>query len=231
MVTGRLDEAQEWLTRSLETHDADAKPFMRLVSAADRVLSATYSGSRDNGPLIAELLASIPESPTAHGAYAWYGAAEAIINEDPLEARRRAQRRARRGRERGGMVRHRDKRASSSASIDARHGEVDAAVAAYRWLLPWWRRAGEYSVLWTLLRSIAQLLDRLGKPRAAAVLLGAVAAPGSGHDVFGDDALRLADLATRLEASLGDDFAVARAQGAGLDVGAAAALAAAELEP
>ena len=118
-----------------------------------------------------------------------------------------------------------------AASIDARHGEVDAAVAAYRWLLPWWRRSGEYSVLWTVLRSIAQLFERLGKPRAAAVLLGAVTKPGAGHEVFGDDAVRLADLATRLEAELGADFALARAEGAGMDVEAAAALAASELEP
>ena len=49
---------------------------------------------------------------------------------------------------------------------------------------------------------IAQLLDRLESPRAAGILLGAVTAPGSGHEVFGDDALRLADLATRLESAL-----------------------------
>ncbi len=67
-------------------------------------------------------------------------------------------------------------------------------------------------MLWTLLRSIAQLLHRLGKPRAAAVLLGAVTAPGSGHEVFGDDALLLAELAGRLEVELGDDFTVARAR-------------------
>ena len=86
-------------------------------------------------------------------------------------------------------------------------------------------------MLWTLLRSIAQLLHRLGKPRAAAVLLGAVTAPGSGHEVFGDDALLLTELAGRLEVELGDDFTVARLEGAGLDVEAAAALAASELGP
>ena len=229
MVTGRLDEAQEWLARSLETHDAAAKPVQRLMAATDRVLSATYSGSGGTSVLVEELLASIPEGPTPHGAYAWHGAGEAVMRDDPLEARRRAQRALDEAEVTGawfvtGIA------GTLAASIDARHGEVDAAVAAYRWLLPWWRRSGEYSVLWTLLRSIAQLLERLGKPRAAAVLLGAVTAPGSGHEVFGDDALLLADLATRLEADLGEDFTVARAEGSGLDVEAAAALAASELE-
>jgi hypothetical protein len=229
MVTGRLDEAQEWFARSLETHDAATKPVQRLMTMTDRVLSATYSASPDIGRLVEELIANIPEGPTPHGAYAWHGAGEAIMNEDPPEARRRAQRALDEAEITGawfvtGIA------GTLAASIDARHGEVDAAVAAYRWLLPWWRRSGEYSVLWTLLRSIAQLLDRLGKPRAAAVLLGAVTAPGSGHEVFGDDALLLADLAGRLEVELGDDFRVARAEGAGMDVEAAAALASSELE-
>jgi hypothetical protein len=230
MATGRLDEAQEWLARSLETHDADAK-----TGAAARVLHRSCAVCDllrvpRQVRFVPELLASIPDSPTPHGAYAWYGAAEAIMNEDPLEARRRA-RRALDEAEVTGAWFVTGIAGASVASIDARHGEVDAAAAAaYRWLLPWWRRSGEYSALWTLLPSIAQPLDRLGRPRTAAVLLGAVTAPGSGHEVFGDDALRLADLATRLEGPLGDDFADARAEGAGLDVEAAAALAASELE-
>ena len=230
MVTGRLDEAQEWLARAIDSDDADTKPIQRLISLTDRVLSATYSGSNDMSGLVEDLIASIPDLPTPHGAYAWHGAGEAVMREDPLEARRRAQRALDEAEVTGawfvtGIA------GTLAASIDARHGEVDAAVAAYRWLLPWWRRSGEYSVLWTVLRSIAQLFERLGKPRAAAVLLGAVTKPGAGHEVFGDDAVRLADLATRLEAELGADFALARAEGAGMDVEAAAALAASELEP
>ncbi len=109
MVTGRLDEAQEWLARSLETHDADSRPVQRLMTMTDRVLSATYSGSPDTGRLVEELIANIPEGPTPHGAYAWHGAGEAIMNGGSARGPAARATRPRRGRDHGGVVRHRDR--------------------------------------------------------------------------------------------------------------------------
>ena len=55
-----------------------------------------------------------------------------------------------------------------------------------------------WSTQWTMLRSIAGLLDRLGRPHDAAVLTGSVLATRAGHRIFGEDEAALAELGTRL---------------------------------
>ena len=65
---------------------------------------------------------------------------------------------------------------ASKASIDARSGDPAAAAEDYRRLITHWRRAGMWSTQWTMLRSIAGLLARLGRLAEAAVLEGAVRA-------------------------------------------------------
>ena len=52
---------------------------------------------------------------------------------------------------------------ASKASIDARVGDPTVAAAEYRRLITHWRRAGMWSTQWTMLRSIAGLLARLGR--------------------------------------------------------------------
>ena len=79
-----------------------------------------------------------------------------------------------------------------------------------------------WSTQWTMLRSIAGLLPRLGRDRDAAVLLGAIQATEAGHRVFGADEVALLDLDRRLRATLGSaDYEAALAQGASLDGDAA----------
>ena len=48
-----------------------------------------------------------------------------------------------------------------------------------------------WSTQWTMLRSIAGLLARLGRHRDAAVLEGAVRATAAGHRIFGADEVAL----------------------------------------
>jgi hypothetical protein len=111
---------------------------------------------------------------------------------------------------------------ASKASIDARIGDPVAAAEDYRRLIDHWRRAGMWSTQWTMLRSIAGLLARLGRHRDAAVLEGAVRAPGTGHRIFGADEVALAELGAALRAALGDDaYEAARRDGAALDGDAA----------
>jgi hypothetical protein len=99
-------------------------------------------------------------------------------------------------------------------------------VAEYRWLIPHWRRAGMWSTQWTMLRSIAGLLARLGLPYAAAVLLGAVRATDEGHRIFGADAAAHTQLDAELRRALGDDgYQSALDEGAGLGGDAATDLA------
>jgi hypothetical protein len=73
-----------------------------------------------------------------------------------------------------------------------------------------------------MLRSVAGLLERLDRPRDAAVLEGAVRATTAGHSIFGSDEAALAELGQRLRAALGDDaYEDARREGAMLDGDAA----------
>ena len=96
------------------------------------------------------------------------------------------------------------------------------AAAEYRRLIHHWRRAGMWSTQWTMLRSIARLLDRLGRHRDAAVLEGAIRATAAGHRLFGADAEALDALGEQLRDALGDEaYEEARRQGAVLDGDAA----------
>ena len=111
---------------------------------------------------------------------------------------------------------------ASKASIDARIGDPMVAAADYRRLIIHWRRAGMWSTQWTMLRSIAGLLARLGRHHDAAVLEGAVRATAAGHRIFGADEVALTELGAQLRAELGDDaYEAARRQGAVLDGDAA----------
>ena len=95
-------------------------------------------------------------------------------------------------------------------------------VDDYRRLITHLRRAGMWSTQWTMLRSIAGLLDRLGRHRDAAVLEGAVRSTAAGHRIFGADEAALDELGARLRAALGDeDYRAALDEGATLDGDAA----------
>jgi hypothetical protein len=72
-----------------------------------------------------------------------------------------------------------------------------------------------WSTQWTMLRSIAGLLARLGHDRDAAVLLGPIHATQAGHRVFGADEVALRELGRRLPETLGSDaYEAALAEGA-----------------
>jgi hypothetical protein len=74
----------------------------------------------------------------------------------------------------------------------------------YRRLIDHWRRAGMWSTQWTMLRSIAVLLARLGQPHDAAVLAAAIRATSAEHRLFRDDeVVALDDLDARLRDALG----------------------------
>ena len=106
LVSGQLDEAEHWFAIALEAPDADAAPVQWLVTATDRALAAAYAKSPQSLDLTEALVARIPDHPTPHGAYAWHGAAEAVMDDDPAEGAPSRSARARRGRGDGGVVRH-----------------------------------------------------------------------------------------------------------------------------
>src|SRR5262245_15941860 len=111
---------------------------------------------------------------------------------------------------------------ASKASIEARFGDPLGAASDYRRLINHWRRAGVWATQWTMLRSVASVLGRLGRPREAAVMVGAVRAARGGHRIFGQDEATLAELDVQLRRALGDEaYDAAIAEGSALDDDAA----------
>jgi predicted ATPase/DNA-binding SARP family transcriptional activator len=220
LFRGELDAAAALYHAASERvnpHD----PARPIVSGASEILALGYAG-RDAtaSERIEALLERVPPD-TCYAAYAWYCAGEADMSANPERARTRFAR-ALEIAERTHTSFVIGTAGASKASLDARHGDPSQAAADYRRLILHWRRAGMWSTQWTMLRSIAGLLGRLGKHRDAAVLEGAIRATLAGHRIFGADEVALNELSRSLESAMGPDaYADAVRTGATLDGNAA----------
>jgi tetratricopeptide (TPR) repeat protein len=220
LFQGRLDEAVTWYRRA---RDAAAEgTFARLLAAGTELLALGYAGDPSAPDRARRLLDEIGDSRSACAAYVWFCAGEADLFLDPERAMIRLTRAIE-------LAELTDASfvtgvaGASRASIEARLGDPTVAAGDYQRLVSHWRRAGVWSTQWTMLRSIAGLLARLGRPRDAAVLAGAVRATHSGHRIFGADDTALTELGTRLRVELGDEeYQAATEEGAALDDDAAA---------
>ena len=91
----------------------------------------------------------------------------------------------------------------SLASLEARHGDANASLPAFREIIDHWRRTGDWVHMWTTLHNLLVLFVRLGAPEPAAVLLGAFDTARTGAPPYGADAERI-DAARRwIERTLG----------------------------
>ena len=215
LFQGRLDEATAWYRRAGEAAGSDRA--QRLLASSTGVLALAYAGDPTAVDAAAEVLAEVGEGRSPYAAYAWFCAGEAELSVDVERARARFVRALELA-----ELTHASFVAgvagASKASIDARFGDPLTAAEDYRRLITHWRRAGMWSTQWTMLRSIAGLLARLGRHREAAVLVGAVRATQAGHRIFGQDEAALTELGSQLRAVLGDDaYTVALDEGADLD--------------
>ena len=202
LFQGHLDNAAAWYRRARDAAADDAP--QRLFAASTELLALGYAGDPAALELSARLLSEVGDAPTPHAAYVWFCAGEADLLFDPDRAKARFTQALQlaemtRASFVAGLA------GASKASIEARIGDPLAAAEAYRRLLTQWRRAGFWSAQWTVLRSIAGLLARLGRHRDAALLEGAVRATPFGHRIFGADAAALEELGAQLRMVLGDD--------------------------
>ena len=219
LFEGRLAEAVEWYRRAVETAVDD--PAQRLIAAASEVLARSYGDDPTARALADGLLADVGTTVNPYAAYVWYCAGEADLATDIERAKARLTHAIHLA-ELTNAAFVTGIAGASRASIDARHGDPVAAAQEYRQLIVQWRRAGVWSTQWTVLRSIAVLLERLGRPRDAAVLEGAVRAGAAGHRIVGADAVALSELGARLRGLLGEEpYDSARREGAMLDGDAA----------
>lgn len=225
LVDGRLDEAIIWYRRAAAAATESGDPSEAVYAAATELLARAYAGDPSAPARADRLVAEVGRAETTYSAYTFYCAGEAALGVDDDLARVRLTRAVELA-ERTGASFVTGLAGASRASIEARVGDAEVAAAEYRWLIPHWRRAGVWSTQWTMLRSIAMLLGRLGRWHEAAVLEGAVRATDEGHRIFGADEQALASLAAAAERALGGDaYREALGAGAALDGDAAASLA------
>jgi len=215
LFEGRLDDALDHYRRTLAV--APKGSARCVVTGGTEVLALAYAGRPDADDRAAALLEEVAGGTGPHAAFAWYCAGEADLAARPERARERFARALELAEATGahfvsGVA------GAADASIEARIGDPAEAAKTYRRLLTHWRRAGVWATQWTMLRSVALLLETLERHDAAAVLLGALRATSEGHRIFGDDEVALTQLADRLRGVLGDEgYATATSHGAVLD--------------
>lgn len=217
LIDGRLDASAAWCRRSADEAIERGDHAEHLLAASTLLLALAYAGDPSAGQLAEELIAEHGAVETPYTAYLWYCAGEAVAEHDRALARTRLVRAVGIA-ERTGTAFVAGVAGATRTSIDARYGDPIAAADDYRRLIVAWRRAGMWSTQWTMLRSIAGLLARLGRAWEAAVLIGAILGTEQGHRIFGSDELVLGALADRLRADLGErGFEAAMRAGAQLD--------------
>ena len=118
-----------------------------------------------------------------------------------------------------------------AASLRARHGDPREALRSFRDMIDHWRVAGDWTHLWIGMRSLVELLARLGANAPAVVLHAAVVSAHTAPPPFGADADRLHAVAADLEDRLSPEaLAAGRARGEAMADQEAVALARAEID-
>jgi predicted ATPase/DNA-binding SARP family transcriptional activator len=106
----------------------------------------------------------------------------------------------------------------SLAGLYARHGDAATALGYFRQVIPQWRQAGAWTPQWVTIRTLIDLLTRVGACRDAATLYGAATSATTGAPPYGADADRMREIAARLQDTLtATGFRACAAQGERLD--------------
>ncbi len=223
LAHGALERAIARLEQAAGLTDAMNDPIRQAETYGTLAICMAYAHRAGAIELTDSVAADMAAEPAAV-ARAWchYASGECRIDTDPAAARRHLERAVELARA-GGSTFIEGIAGASLASLDVRSGHTDTAIENYRWLLPLWLRAGLQTPFWTGMRAVVELLMRAGEPTAAIRLLGAVMTPGAGHDVYGDDAVRLEAMRAELETRAGAEvFQAEFTRGSGLDEAAAA---------
>lgn len=212
---GRLEDADRRAAELVDSARSAGSAYFGALGHVYRAFAATYEGRLEDA--MAWLEAGWPDAdaagaPTMRAGY-WHLEGEVRLDDDPeaaLAALRSAIEIAQSVRNRfiEGVAR------VSAASVEARHGEPDQALAAFRDIVDHWRTSSNWTYLWTTLHNLVVLFERVGAALPAAVLHGAIETASTGAPAFGADAARLESAATSLRRTLGEErFAAARDRG------------------
>ena len=88
------------------------------------------------------------------------------------------------------------------AGLHARDGDAATALGYFRQVIPQWGQAGAWTPQWVTIRTLIDLLTRVGAFRDAATLYGAATSATTGAPPYGADADRMHTIAARLRDTL-----------------------------
>jgi hypothetical protein len=94
--------------------------------------------------------------------------------------------------------------ALSALTLRSRRDEVGPGPGGYRDLIEHWRRVGAWTLQWTTLRNLIEMLAGRGEEVAAARLLRSSQSSPTASPTYGAEAARLAHAAVVLRAHPGD---------------------------
>ncbi|HEX2072808.1 MAG TPA: BTAD domain-containing putative transcriptional regulator [Geodermatophilus sp.] len=113
---------------------------------------------------------------------------------------------------------------SSAVALAADRGAPEAGLQELRHVMDQWEQLGNAAAHWWVLLNVVILLSRIGAPRDAAVLAGAIIAKQDEHPAFARDRKRLEDGLAGIRQTLGEEATEeALAEGAALPFPAAVA--------
>jgi predicted ATPase/DNA-binding SARP family transcriptional activator len=225
LAHGRMLEAVERFERGNATVEASGHPLRLAEGGATLAICMSYAHLPDAIATADRLLeAIVPAGGAVAAAWCYYAAGECRLADDPDAARTLLSQSVEAARA-GGSAFVEAVAGASLASLDVRRGDIPAAVAMYRWLLPLWLRAGVRSPFWTAMRWVAKLLLDAGRPEAAAQLLGAMDRADFASRHLGDDSDHMAGMRAAALRLLGAErYEIAAGRGAELDDAAATAM-------
>lgn len=215
LYEGRLEATDRWGREVIEQARGAGRRYDEALGHLYRVLAAAYAGRTEEARTLLEAgwqVVEAADQPTLRAGY-HYLEGEVRLDDDPAAALRSFQEAIELARSVGNRFIEGVARVAA-ASLEARHGQPDGALAAFREIVDHWRASGDWAHMWTTLRNLLLLFQRIGADGQAAVLLGTVETATTGAPSFGVDAGRLARSADALRVTLGEEaFADAEARG------------------
>lgn len=194
---GRLGDCERFCRQAFELTD---EPYDQALVLLGEGLALTYAGRLEAATEVRDRLDRLT---AAHGnptmtAWARYFRGELLMERDPQSAVTLFDEAIRLA----ASVSNRflvGIAGISATSLHARYGEPREALLGFRDVIDTFRQGGDWTHLWTGLRSLVELFTRIGADHAAAVLHAAVIGADTAAPVYGADAERLETVAACLQ--------------------------------
>lgn len=176
----------------------------RAMALHSQILGWAYLGDPDRALDLMDELREVSEDVDSDTLRSWadYVEGEVLLDREPGRAADLLDRAVRRARSTGATFVE-GVASVSAASVRARHGDADVARRRFADTIRRWQEIGDWHHQWVTLRNLPLLLDRLGDPEGAAIVLAAVT--GRGEPAHGEEAVRLERFSSDSRLRLGED--------------------------